>query len=214
MHCANLHGWQVHHNPRLSNPQQHQQRKKWMSAAGHQGFGEASFKVGRSFFVYQNLTGAIWWLQQARLAGEADASYQLGHILLNGLVAPSCVAPGESRGEAAQIEALGLFEEAALAGASPFSGAQFAMYNIGVAYLYGFAGLERDPVMAARWFNQARIPEAYMAYSMYLGSVGQKMEAQELQAQAKRMGFPRDPRVRDKQLFGLHSGWPPGPPNW
>ena len=40
--CQYLHGWHVHHDPKLSNPQQHQQRYKWMSAAGHQGFGEES----------------------------------------------------------------------------------------------------------------------------------------------------------------------------
>lgn len=212
--CQYLHGWRVHENPALTTPQHHIQRKKWMTLSASQGFGEAAFQLGRSYFHYKNLTGAIWWLQKSRAAGEADASYQLGHVLLGGLITPSCIAPGETRTEAAQREALGLFEEAARAGASPFSGAQFAMYNIGVAYLFGFAGLERNPVTAARWFRYAKIPEGLMAYSLYLGSVGEKRESDEVVAMAKRQGFPRDPNRRDHPLFGLHGAWPAGPPRW
>lgn len=212
--CQYLQGWRVHLNPKLTTPQHHKLRKKWMTLSAMQGFGEASFKVGRANFEHSNMTGAVWWLQKARAAGEADASYQLGHIVLNGLIAPACVAPGETRKDAAQREALALFEEAAMAGASPYSGAQFAMYNIGVAWLFGFAGLERNPTTAARWFNAANIPEALMAYSLYLGSVGEKKKSQMVVDMAKSQGFPRDPRRRDQPLFGLHGDWPKGPPQW
>ena len=116
--------------------------------------------------------------------------------------------------QAAEREALGLFEEAAVAGASPFAGAQFAMYNIGVAYLFGFAGLKRDPHTAARWFNAANIPEGFMAYSMYLRSVGRQTESEQVDAVARRMGFPRNPQMRDHMMFGLHGDWPKGPPQW
>ena len=212
--CQYLHGWRVHENPHLTNAQHHKQRKKWMSLSGAQGFGEACFKVGRQYFQYQNLTGAIWWLQKARAAGEVDASYQLGHVLLQGLIAPSCIAPGETREQAAQREALGLFEEAAVAGASPFAGAQFAMYNIGVAYLFGFAGLKRNPQTAARWFKAANIPEGFMAYSMYLRLTGRHAESKRVKAVAKRMGFPRMAQMRDHMMFALHGAWPKGPPQW
>ena len=165
-------------------------------------------------FAQKNITGAVWWFQKARAAGDADACYQLGHIVLAGLVAPACIAPGETRREAAQREALGLFEEAAVTGPSPVSGAQFAMYNIGVAWQFGFAGLERNPDTAARWFHAAQIPEALMAYSQYLDSAGEKKRAEKVVEMAKSQGFPRDPKSRDRTLFELHGNWPKGPAQW
>ena len=212
--CQYFQGWRVHLNPDISQRQQIELREKWMTLSAEQGFGEAAFKVGRSHFGHRNLTGAVWWLHQAHEAGEADASYQLGHILLKGMIEPSCIAPGETKREAAEREALGLFEQAALIGASPFGGSQYAMYNIGIARLFGFAGLERNPGVAARWFKACRLPEGYMAYAMFLNSVGMKEQSEEVKDQAKRQGFPRNPNIRDQALFSLHGDWPKGPPLW
>ena len=212
--CQYFQGWRVHLDPSLSQQQHIKAREKWMKLSAEQGFAEAAFKVGRSHFGHNNLTGAVWWLHQAHDWGEADASYQLGHIVLKGLIKPSCRAPGESAREAAEIEALGLFERAAVTGASPFGGAQFAMYNIGIARLFGFAGLERNPAIAARWFLASRIPEGFMAYSLYLNSVGRKEESEKMKAMAKKQGFPRNAGMRDQALFSLHGDWPKGPPLW
>lgn len=212
--CQYFLGWRAHLNPSISKYKKDALRERYMTLSAEQGFAEAAFKVGRNHFGRRNLTGAVWWLHKSHLGGEADASYQLGHILLHGLLKPSCIAPGESKELAAQIEAVALFEKAAVAGASPFGGAQFAMYNIGIAWLFGFAGLPRNPNIAARWFLASRLPEGYMAYSLYLKNMGRKREADKVVAKAKSQGFPRNRNARDQALFSLHSKWPKGPPEW
>ena len=112
-----------------------------------------------------------------------------------------------------QRKALELFERAAKWGSSPFAGAPFAMYNLGVAWLYGYAGIRRSPKVAVKWFEKCGLPEGLMAMSLYYNSKGRKKKAKLYQIKAEKAGFGKRPS-RDQPLFALHSKWPEGPPQW
>ena len=41
----------------------------------------------------------------------------------------------------------------------------FAMFNLGVAHLYGYSG-KQDPLLAKEWFEASNLPEGYIAVSI------------------------------------------------
>ena len=168
------------------------------------------------------MTGANHWFQRAIAANDPDAAYQVGHLLLLGMLSPSMMGTDEeiggivrshSRDEDVQGMALELFERAAKWGSSPFAGAPFAMYNLGVAWLYGYAGIRRNPKVAVKWFEKSGLPEGLMAMSLYYKSKGRRKKAKMFQRRAEKAGFGKRPS-RDQPLFALHSKWPDGPPQW
>ena len=63
------------------------------------------------------------------------------------------------------VQAVAIFERVAAYGSSPHSGAPFAMYNLGVARLYGYGGYSRDGAAAAEWFERSGLPEGLMMAS-------------------------------------------------
>jgi hypothetical protein len=113
-----------------------------------------------------------------------------------------------------QVEALKLFEEAARAGTSAYRGASFAMYNLGVAWLFGFAGLPKNPNTAAQWFRHCGQPEGIMYYAHILREAGRLQEADAAEATARKQGFPRKAALRDFGIYTLLANWPPGPIVW
>ena len=230
--CQYTYGWRIFLNPSLSTAQSSIAREKWMTKSAMNGFGEAMFKIGRNHLGRQNMTGANYWFRRSIETGDPDASYQVGHLLLLGMLKPSALlvrgGGGEGRGggttaavstkqsvqTALELEALQLFENAAKWGSSPFAGAPFAMYNLGVAWLYGYGGIQRNPAVAAQWFERSGLPEGMMAMSLYYNNrKGKKKVAKQLKRMAIKYGFGNRPS-RDQALFGLHSNWPTGPPQW
>ena len=239
--CQYTYGWRIILNPLLTQIEKDFEREKWMTKSAMNGFGEAMFKIGRNHLGRQNMTGANYWFRMAIEANDPDASYQVGHLLLLGMLEGNSTregtnlleggsgrsrsgGSGDSGGKdrlvvqkeqntAVQLEALELFENAAKWGSSPFAGAPFAMYNLGVAWLYGFGGLKRNPSIAAKWFELSGLPEGMMAMSLYKKSKGKYKVAKRLERMATKYGFGNRPS-RDQALFGLHSNWPKGPPNW
>lgn len=104
----------------------------------------------------------------------------------------------------------------------------FAMYNLGVALLYGF-GDERQPDLAANWFAASGLPEGMAAVAMHRDAKGLKEEAEAWRQRATRLGFGTFWREKARMFTGaggvpnvdLHSNWekhaPPGypvPPRW
>jgi TPR repeat protein len=237
--CQYTYGWRIFLNPALTSAEKVFEREKWMTKSAHNGFGEAMFKIGRNHLGRQNITGADYWFRKAIEAGDPDASYQVGHLLLLGILkgssssSSSGIGIGSSIGSssgsrspattnsitkdknsiALQLEVIQLYENAAKWGSSPFAGAPFAMYNLGVAWLYGYGGLKRNPNIAAKWFELSGLPEGMMAMSLYKKSKGKYKVAKRLKRKAKMYGFGNRPS-RDQALFGLHSNWPKGPPKW
>ena len=247
--CQYTYGWRIHLDETLNKKEKDFQREYWMTKSAQNGFAEAMFKVGRNHLGRQNMTGANYWFRKAIAENDPDASYQVGHLLLLGLLKPTFMIFEDrveffnngtieeeefykkmliqvideeedsikARDKLEQIliqrEALVLFENAAKWGSSPFAGAPFAMYNLGVAWLYGYGGLQRNPKIAVKWFQKSGLPEGLMAMSLYKKSMGHKKAAKMLKKRAIGYGFGNRPS-RDQGLFGLHSAWPKGPPEW
>ena len=165
--CQYTYGWRIHLHPTMSQEMKDSMRGDWMRKSAEGGFAQAMFTTGRSHLGSQNYTGAIKLFKAAIASGEGDASYQLAQLVLAGVVEPSEAAleyaalaatksdaavatastAASQKGErgrliqaAAERDALEMIEVTAAVGASPHGGAPKAMYNLGIAWLYGFAG--------------------------------------------------------------------------
>ncbi len=226
-----LHGVDVADEVSLEKDQSAPER--YMRAAANQGFGEAMFQLGRTYLGKRDVHGAVELLTRAVAAGDVDAAFQLAQLTLLGLVPASdgqrsqgdllmlfeaALASGGRANPATSIamrEAVGLFEVAAKAGTSVFRGAEFAQYNLGVAYLYGY-GVERNPRLAAQWFAKCGLPEGMVALAVQANATGHEASARAWQNRATIMSFEDKSRKenRDFALFQLHSNWPDGPPRW
>eukprot|EP00949_MAST-11_sp_MAST-11-sp1_P002430 g2430.t1 len=208
--CQFLYSWRVFLNPKLTQKEIDAERAAWMLKSADGGFGEAMFKIGRIELGERKVHRAVGFFQRAIAAGEVDACYQIAHLLLLRIIEPSDDAISR------EDEALEMLECAAAAGASPFGGSAYAMYNLGVAYLYGFAGLRRNVPVALSWFQKSGLPEGLMAMSLHARASGDMSKARLLQARADAAGFGVRQQRRDQALFGLHCNWPgfPGPPRW
>eukprot|EP00941_MAST-03F_sp_MAST-3F-sp1_P004726 g4726.t1 len=233
--CEYMYGWRAFLDPSLTNNDSHEIRKKYQEISAKGGFAEAEFKTGRQKFeeaiVTKDFSDSTYWLRKAIRDHSADAMYQMGHLILSGLVEEySDENDAENweemlRKKVAQItgkesekekisctervpgaRALVLFELAAAAGCSSYGGVSFSFYNIGIASLYGFAGRKQDPVEGARWLLHSGIPEGHMAYALYLESIGKMKASKTFKERARRMGLGQE-RQRDQPLFALHNSW-------
>eukprot|EP00961_Rhodomonas_salina_P004115 56833-Rhodomonas_salina.3 len=151
--CQYLYAWRVHLDPAIPDHKKGVLRKEYMMRAAEQGFPEAMFKTARNVMGDKDYTSALNWFTKACSAGDADACFQYGQIQL---MLASARSKGEDAGtsrpdwaEQESAKAIVFFEAAAVAGSSPSRGAAYAMYNLGVAHLFGMGGLRRDPDRAA-----------------------------------------------------------------
>lgn len=225
--CQYLYAWRVHLDPAIPDHKKGVLRKEYMMRAAEQGFPEAMFKTARNVMGDKDYTSALNWFTKACSAGDADACFQYGQIQL---MLASARSKGEDAGtsrpdwaEQESAKAIVFFEAAAVAGSSPSRGAAYAMYNLGVAHLFGMGGLRRDPDRAAEWFENSGLPEGMMATAHHRSALGQAEEAEEWQKRAKSMGFGSGERKMHLVQVGyeLHSPWPevsigkiPAPPEW
>ena len=138
-------------------------------------------------------------------------------MVLDGLIDPA------SPRDDALVDAVEWFEAAALGGHT------FAMYNLGVAHLYGYGMDVRDPDVAAEWFEACGLPEGMAAVAMHREGAGRRSEAKQFHARASRLGFGSEWRAKARLHTGsggvghveLHSNWErhvaavvPVPPRW
>jgi TPR repeat protein len=222
--CQHVHANKVTSTPGLSQQEAFQKMVQLTLKAAEGGVGGAMFKMGRAFLKklpsplpFDPQAAARWLRRAANEEGDPESSYTLAQMLLDGTL------PTEQPGADRAVEAVALFENAAL------SNSVFAMYNLGVAHLYGFGVASRDLELAYEWFLAAGLrglPEGLYAASLYAGSVGRDDEARNLQQQAHTLGFgqPWRKAARDHTGAGgvpgvsLHSKWPvgngPSPPEW
>ena len=91
----------------------------------------------------------------------------------------------------------------------------FAMYNLGIAHLYGLGVARRDPDLAAQWFEACGLPEGMFVVAMHRRASGKHEEAKEWEERASKLGFGKSWRklARDRTGSGgvggvnLHSAW-------
>ena len=126
--CEYMYGWRMFLNPALKAipGEAGRQRERWMRRSAEHGLAEAMFKTARNELAAAQETGnygsVVRWLEKAVLGGDADAAYQLGHLMLLGLVEEDAVTAevvgwqrgnggGDGAGEAASAASAGQAEE-------------------------------------------------------------------------------------------------------
>lgn len=198
--CQFLYGWRAKQNPAFSEKEADDVRIKYMTKAAKKGHDESMFRVGWSHIGAGNMQEALGWLLRARGAGSADACYALAMIAARTAKSP------ESEDA---IRAVKLLEEAAMPGASPQGGSPKAMFNLGVAHLFGYGVERRDPGLAIEWFLRSAIPEAFFYVALSHASGGDRKAERKWDARARRLGFNTKARKmqQDAGGFALHI-WP------
>ena len=92
-----------------------------------------------------------------------------------------------------------------------------ARYNLGVAWLYGFGGLPRNPDTAVAWFHASGLPEGMMAVAMHKG-LGKEADVWKERAHSRGFGSPARLQKRDQGMWALHQDWSThterAPPTW
>jgi len=167
------------------------------------------FDIDKAQQLYQR---AITWNK------EPDGYYGLAIILLtfasnfdmqgNKLHEGSTVEPDNPR----IMESIQHLEAAA------FSGHPYAMFNLGIAHLYGYGHENgtQNPNLAVEWFISCGLPEGYAFAAEYLQSIGNKEKAKQFQERAKLLGYGTPWRQQARENTGsggasgvsLNLNWP------
>ena len=90
---------------------------------------------------------------------------------------------GTPEGDTALRKAVQHLEAAALGGHF------FAMFNLGIAHLYGYGVEQRDIGLAAAWFEASGLPEGLVAKAMHSRAIGREAEATGFEERAKVRGL-------------------------
>jgi TPR repeat protein len=189
----------------------------WNMRAAEHGHPGALIKMARAYlksipsFLDFDLEKAQSMYQRAAdESQDPDAYFGLAQIRL--------ASAGSNADLAVVIKYL---EEAAKGGHA------FAMFNLGMAHLYGYVGGKRDPDLAGAWFAQSGLPEGLFAKSMHARSVSDEVGAVRFEARAKALGYGSQWRKQAREHTGsggaggvdLNMPWPPlpdgqRPPTW
>ena len=85
---SNRYGWRSFLDPKINGIEVDRTRDKWMRHAAKMGLAEAQFKIARNELGgatshnIRDIPTVRHWLELSIQGGEADAMYQLGHLLL------------------------------------------------------------------------------------------------------------------------------------
>lgn len=223
--CIQLHSTKLHLVPGLSQDRIAAEVVKYNTAAAKAGHGEAAVKMARAYLhrlqsglPFDPAAAARYFRGAVSTSGEPDAHYGLAQMLLDRMIEPADQAGGET---AMLSEVVGNLEAAAVGGHT------YAMFNLGLAHLYGYGVPVRSPERAAQWFAAAGLPEGYYAAAMYAQAVGNFTSADKLEARALRLGFGSAWRKTARDATGsggaggvdLNCNWPQTgagyrPPTW
>ena len=186
--------------------------------AAKKGLASSSVKLARAYLkqlpssLPLDVSEASRLYRQAiQTSREPDAMYGLAQMLLQGTASPQG-STGDMRDVLKEVAYL--LEAAAEEGQH-----KFAMFNLGVMHLYGYTrawGGERDPKLAAEWFEKSEIPEGLFVASMYYASVGDGVTEGRLKDRAVGMGYGSAWRKAARQQTGsggasgvdLNMAWP------
>eukprot|EP00949_MAST-11_sp_MAST-11-sp1_P002617 g2617.t1 len=202
----------------------------WNSRAAEGGSGAAAVKIARAYLKalpshldYSEEDAERMFRMAIDNAQEPDAYYGLAQLFLQRSTALRKEGSGKSEAHAnANLrDAVRMLEEAALRGHT------YAMFNLGIAHLYGYGMAQRNPATAAEWFEACGMPEGMVAKGLYLRSQGQTTQAQAIEARAKTLGWGTQWYVQARKTTGsggaagvpLNLDWPitrdgVRPPEW
>lgn len=148
------------------------------------------------------------------LAEEPDGHYGLAGMYLHyANTQGSSIKPNDPL----IVVALRHLQSAALGGHA------FAMFNLGMAHLfgYGYTNRGRNSTLASEWFATCGLPEGLEAKAMYLDSAGRKEEAKVYHKSASVLGYGTYWRKQARRATGsggaggvdLNLEWPSLPNN-
>jgi len=160
---------------------------------------------------------ASLYREAVAVAREPDAMYGLANLLLQGILQAKIT---KNEGDKKITKMGDMLQEVAylLEGAAK-AGHAFAMFNLGVMHLHGYAmawGGEKDMDLAALWFETSGIPEGFHFASLCYSSHGNEQKSKDLAARAKKLGYGTQWRKKARELAGsggasgvdINMAWP------
>ena len=186
---------------------------KYNGLAANQGFGESQVKMARAYLKllhshleYDPEEAERLYRSAIASSEEPDAQYGLAQMLLMGTAVPG-------GGRQSSLRDM-LKEVVALLEAAAQSGHTFAMFNLGIAHLFGYITPStegrivanpqgaHDPELAGGWFEASGLPEGFFSAAMYYDSIGNTRAAKHVRAQAETMGYGSEWRKTARQRTG------------
>ena len=170
----------------------------WHEKAAARGFTNSMVKLARAYLnllpshlEFSPEKAENLYKKAIRVTRDPHAQYGLAQMMLGGLIQ----FKNQSTSDLLKGVVI-LLEESAK------GGNVFAMFNLGVAHLYGYTGVQNSE-LAKDWFEIANLPEGFIAASMYYNSVGKTQLAEILKSRAHKMGFGSAWRQVARQNTGL-----------
>ncbi len=169
-------------------------RIHWLQKSADQGFTNSMVKLARAYLkllpskLEFNPQKALELYRSAiNISKDPHAEYGLAQMILWGFL---------NNLNNKLLRVIYLLEEAAKGGHI------YAMFNLGIAHLYGYTGMI-DIKLANEWFKESSIPEGFYAVSLYYDSIGNKEESKKWKKRATKLGFGKKWRKKARDMTGL-----------
>ena len=174
-------------------------RVMWLKKAAEQGHANSMVKLARAYlkklhseyFEFNPHEAYRLYQNAIKSSQEPDAQYEIVQLILLGFNKP----PNTNMSVILK-EAIDLLEQAAQ------GDHLYAMFNLGIAHLYGYTG-ERNIELATKWFKASQLPEGLVATSMYYNSIGDSETANKLKESAAKLGYGTIWRKHMRRHTGL-----------
>lgn len=165
----------------------------WLNKAAEQGHANSMVKLARahmktlgSDYVQYDLEKAYKLYRKAiETSQEPDAQYEIVQLILMKPTTFEFLS-----------EVIDLLQKSAQ------GGHLYAMFNLGIAHLYGYTG-KQNTKLAAEWFEASQIPEGLIAASMFYDSIQDNNCANKLRLRASKLGYGTPWRKRARICTGL-----------
>lgn len=228
--CQLLHATKVGNVPGIKPEQAAKSILELNTAGADGGEAKACIKVARAYL--KTLPSALpkdteraeyYFLRAVEVADDPDGHYGLAGLYLQRMFEDGTIKGSKSYADLTPSlnRVVSHLEKAAL------GGHEYAMFNLGIAHIFGYTDSGADPELSGSWFEQSGIPEGYFARAMQLEATGKKQRADEIRARAIALGFGKPWRRVARENTGsggaggvsLNLPWPPNaqmkrPPEW
>ena len=200
--CQNLHAGQTH----LAAPGAVDHRVDWTRKAAENGMALAMLKLGRAYLKrlpsslpLDAAQAAGWFRQGVQTSQDPACAFDLAQLL---------VAQRTARAPDGEIR--DLLELAAKKGHT------YAAFNLGLAHLFGHAGLAPDADAAAAWFLRSGLPEGLRLGALRRRLAGDADGARKAMDRAVALGVNEPWRAESRAKTGsggaggspLYTAWP------
>jgi TPR repeat protein len=174
-------------------------RVMWLKKAAEQGHANSMVKLARAnlkmlssqYFEFNPQEAYRLYRKAIESSQEPDAQYEIVQLILQGFNKQPNI-----KMSVILHETIDLLQQAAQ------GGHLYAMFNLGIAHLYGYTG-ERNIELATKWFKASQIPEGLVATSMYYNSIGDTETANKLKESAEKLGYGTTWRKQMRIQTGL-----------